>query len=139
MQGELRLKYKDLEAIVASHLVRDQVHFTNRIEFARATHATTLARILVDIPEKDQASTGGYAIFGRISKPSGRVVSTFERAWGLGETTGNGRDNPNRAIAVALEPGTHQLALVVKDVCSENVGVEYTAFEVPGYKALKQR
>jgi hypothetical protein len=46
-----RVKHKDLEAIITTQIVREQVHFTHRIEFARATHPTTLARIMVDIPE----------------------------------------------------------------------------------------
>ncbi len=139
-----RLKYMDLEAVVVSHIVRDQVHFTYRVEFARATHATTLAWILMDlprnqltIPDKDQDTAAGYAIFGRISKQSGRVASTFERAGELRELEENGREDRNRKIAVPLEPGSYQLALVVKDVATGNVGVTRTTIEVPDYEALK--
>jgi GWxTD domain-containing protein len=46
------VQYKDLEAVVVSRIVRDQIRISHRIEFLKATNATTLARILVYLPGK---------------------------------------------------------------------------------------
>lgn len=137
-----RIRYKDLEAMAVSQIIRDQVCFGYRIRFVRATHASTMATIVVDLPEdqlsaavKDRKSTDGYEIFGRITSPSGWVVSTFERRINGDE---HGREDPNRETTVPLKPGLYYLALVVKAVDSGNTGVSYTTFEVPGFDELEK-
>jgi GWxTD domain-containing protein len=137
------VKYKDLEAVAISRIIRDQVHFHHRIEYARATHASTVAKILVDIPDeqlsppgKEQDSAAGYEIFGRITKPTGWVVFEFERS---GEVDGKnipGQRHSGREATAALEPGPYELALVVKDIASGKVGVTHTTFEVPKFEEL---
>jgi GWxTD domain-containing protein len=138
-----RIRYKDLEGMAISKIIRDQVCFGHRIRFVRATHASTVATIVVDLPQglastavKDRKSATGYEIFGRISRPSGWVVSTFER-----RTNGDepGREDPNRETTVPLKPGFYYLALVVKAVDSGNTGVSYTTFKVPGFDELAER
>ena len=42
-----RVRFKDLEDMAVSHIIRDQVHFSYRVEYVRATHASTMARIVV--------------------------------------------------------------------------------------------
>lgn len=76
--------FKDLEAMVVSRITRHQVQFSHRIEFAQATQATTLTKILVDVPSNQQSSSRNstkplaeFEVFGRVSKPSGWVVATF--------------------------------------------------------------
>jgi hypothetical protein len=102
-----------------------------------------MARIVVEIPEaqlspprKDGKSTTGYEMFGRITRPTGWVISTFERSANADEHGETGQRNPNRETTVALEPGPYQLALVVKDIDSGKTGVMYTTFKVPGYGEL---
>jgi GWxTD domain-containing protein len=138
-----QVKFKDLEAMVVSRIIRHQVYFTHRIEYIRATHASTMARIVVEIPEaqlspprKDGKSTTGYEIFGRITRPTGWVISTFERSGNADEHEETGPRNPNRETTVALEPAPYQLALVVKDIDSGKTGVMYTTFRVPRYGEL---
>jgi GWxTD domain-containing protein len=138
-----RIRYKDLEAMAVSKIIRDQVCFNHRIRFVRATHASTMATIVVDLPEdqastavKDHKSTDGYEIFGRITSPSGWVVSIVERRI-HGEEPG--REDPNRETTVPLKPGLYYLALVVKAVGSGNTAVSYTTFEVPGFDELVER
>jgi len=96
----------------------------------------------VDLPEdqastavKDRKSADGYEIFGRITRPSGWVVSTVERRINGDEP---GREDPNRETTVPLKPGLHYLAIVVKAVNSGNTGVSYTTFEVPGFDELEK-
>jgi GWxTD domain-containing protein len=138
-----RIRYKDLEAMAVSKIIRNQVCFGHRIRFVRATHASTMATIVVDLQEdqastavKDRKSTDGYEIFGRITRPSGptgRVVSTFERRINGDEP---GREDLTRESTVPLKPGLYYLALVVKAVDSGNTGVSYTTFEVPGFDEM---
>jgi GWxTD domain-containing protein len=138
-----KVKYKDLETMVVAQVVRDQIHFSHRIEYARATHASTVARVVIDIPE-DQLSpyraaggpTSGVEIFGRMSKPTGWVVFTFERCDRRDEQNESGEHNPNEEATVALEPGRYQLSLVVKDNDSGRTGVIYTTIEVPKFEEL---
>jgi GWxTD domain-containing protein len=136
------IRYKDLEGMAVSKIIRDQVCFGHRLRFARATHASTMATIVVDLPEdqlsaavKDRKSTEGYEIFGRITSPSGWVVSIVERRINGDE---HGREDPNRESTVPLKPGLYYLALVVKAVDSGNTGVSYTTFEVPGFDELEK-
>jgi hypothetical protein len=124
-----------------SKIIRDQVCFGHRIRFVRATHASAMATIVVDLPEdqastavKDRKSTYGYEIFGRITRPSGLVVSTFESRINGDE---RGREDPNRETTVALKPGLYHLALVVKAIDSGKTGVSYTTFEVPGLDEME--
>jgi hypothetical protein len=49
-----QVHFKDLEAVVVSRLTRDQVRFTHRIEFAKATHATTFATISMSLASEHQ-------------------------------------------------------------------------------------
>jgi hypothetical protein len=79
-----KIRFKDLEALVVSRMLRDQVKFSYRVEFTAATHATTLARIHIQIPCEACTHDGqvvpslAYPLFIRVSKPSGWVVDTSE-------------------------------------------------------------
>jgi GWxTD domain-containing protein len=137
-----RIRYKDLEAMAVSKIIRNQVCFGHRIRFVQATHASTVATIVVGLPDdhastavKDRKSTGGYEIFERITSPSGWVVSTFETRINGDELS---REDLNRETTVPLKPGLYYLALVVKAVDTGNTGVSYTTFKVPGFDELAE-
>jgi GWxTD domain-containing protein len=142
------VKFKDLEALVTSRLVRDQVHFTWRSDFLKVTNDTVLVPVTVQIPnnqlsfrEKDGVHSATMNIFGRISTLSGRVVQTFEDSVS--------RDFPDSLFqqsvklqsiyqkAVPLRPGLYRLDLVIKDVQSGNVGVINSRLAVPRYEDEK--
>jgi len=79
------VKFKDLESIVTSRIVRDQLPFTYRFDFLRVTSDTVLVPITVQIPNRgmgfkmtDGVHTATLDLFARISTLSGRVVQTFE-------------------------------------------------------------
>jgi hypothetical protein len=63
--------FKDLEAIVVTRMVRDQVKFTHKTEFAPATQATTLTRIDVQTPWNLHPVE--YQLFVRVSRSLGSV------------------------------------------------------------------
>jgi GWxTD domain-containing protein len=139
------VKFKDLEAIVTSRIVRDQVHFTWRTDFLKVTNDTVLVPVTVQIPNtqlsfqsKEGIHSATINIFGRVSTLTGRVVQTFEDSVS--------RDFPESLFqqsvklqsiyqkAVPLRPGLYRLDLVIKDVQSGNVGVVNSRLQVPRYE-----
>jgi hypothetical protein len=137
------VQFKDLEAMVTSRIIRKQVHFSHRIEFAKATHATTSAEISVNVPSNQPSppnntanSRTQFELFGRVSKPSGWVVETFERKTSFAAQNNSGDAQPDTHFHLALAPGTYRLAIVVKDSASGDTGTLYTAFNVPGYSRV---
>src|ERR1700689_1558051 len=136
------VKFKDLEAIVTSRLVRDQVKFDYRYDFLRITSDTVLVPITVQIPvrqlsfqEKDGVDSASMDLFARVTSLSGRIVQTFEDSLRadfptslLQQSLGTSRIYQK---AVPLSPGLYRLDIVIKDVNSGNVGVVNTRLAVP--------
>jgi GWxTD domain-containing protein len=144
VQRPPEVKYKDLEAIVTSRMVRDQVKFSYRTDFLKVTSDTVLVPVTVQIPNsqlmfktKEGVHSASLNIFGRVSTLTGRVVQTFEDS-----VT---RDFPDSLFvqssklssiyqkALPLRPGLYRLDIVIKDVESGNVGVVNERLAVPRY------
>ena len=139
------VKFKDLEALVTSRLVRDQLKFEYRFDFLRITSDTVLVPITVQIPvrqlsfqEKDGVDSASMNVFARITTLSGRIVQTFEDTLRadypialLQKSLGTSRIYQK---AVPLSPGLYRLDVVVKDVNSGNVGVVNTRLAVPRFQ-----
>jgi GWxTD domain-containing protein len=139
------VKFKDLEAMTTSRLVRDQVKFDYRFDFLRITSDTVLVPITVQIPvrqlmfqEKDGVDSASMNMFARITTLSGRIVQTFEDTLRadyptalLQKSLGTSRIYQK---AVPLSPGLYRLDIVVKDVNSGNVGVINTRLQVPRFQ-----
>jgi GWxTD domain-containing protein len=142
------VKFKDLEAVVTSRVVKDQVKFDYRFDFLRITSDTVLVPITVQIPtrqlsfaEKQGVDSATVNLFARITTLSGRPVQTFE------DTVH--RDVPAALLqqslstssiyqkAVPLRPGLYRLDIVLKDVNSNNVGVVNTRLAVPRFEEDK--
>jgi hypothetical protein len=64
------------------------------------------------------------------------VLYTFERSGNVPGREEPGQQDPAPVTAVALEPGTYQLALVVKDLTTGDVGFTRTTLEVPSFEDL---
>jgi GWxTD domain-containing protein len=148
VQKPPEVKYKDLEAIVTSRMVRDQLKFTYRTDFLKVTSDTVLVPITVQVPNnqlqfksKEGVHSAELNIFGRVSTLTGRVVQTFEDSVM--------KDYPDSLFSLAtkqlslyqkslpLRPGLYRLDLVVKDVDSGNVGAVNTRLAVPRYDEEK--
>jgi GWxTD domain-containing protein len=148
VQRPPEVKYKDLEAIVTSRMVRDQLKFNYRTDFLKVTSDTVLVPITVQIPNnqlqyksKEGVHSAELNIFGRVSTLTGRVVQTFEDSVA--------KDFPDSLFqmsvkqmsvyqkALPLRPGLYRLDLVVKDVSSGNVGAVNTRLAVPRYDEEK--
>src|SRR5690348_13221417 len=145
VQKPPEVKFKDLEAVVTSRIVRDQMHFNWRTDYLKVTNDTVLVPITIQIPNSQlsfQAKDGIHSavinIFGRITTLTGRVVQTNEAPVS--------KDFPDSLFqqsmkmqsiyqaAVPLRPGLYRLDIVVKDVQSGNVGVVNTRLAVPRYE-----
>src|SRR5271166_6367693 len=142
------VKFKDLEAIVTSRMVRDQLKFQYRTDFLKVTSDTVLVPVSVQIPNnqlsfksKDGVHSAELNIFGRVSTMTGKVVQTFEDSVM--------KDYPDSLFSLAvkqmsiyqkslpLRPGLYRLDLVVKDVSSGNVGAINERLAVPRYDEEK--
>jgi GWxTD domain-containing protein len=143
-----QVKFKDLEAVVTSRIVRDQVHFSWRTDYLKVTNDTVLVPVTVQVPNgqltyqsKDGIHSATLNVFGRVTTLTGRVVQTFEDSVS--------RDFPDSLYqqslklqsiyqkAVPLRPGLYRLDIVIKDVHSGNVGVVNTRLAVPRYEDEK--
>jgi GWxTD domain-containing protein len=138
------VKFKDLEALVTSRIVRDQVHFSWRTDFLKVTSDTVLVPITIQMPNsqlsfqnKEGVHSATLNIFARVSTLTGRVVQTFEDSVS--------RDFPDSLFqqslklasiyqkAVPLRPGLYRLDIVIKDVQSGNIGVVNSRLQVPRF------
>jgi GWxTD domain-containing protein len=138
------VKFKDLEAVVTSRLLRDQVKFDYRFDFLRITSDTVLVPITIQIPkrqltfqQKDGVDTATVNLFARITSLTGRPVQTFEEAL-RDDTPASLLQQAQAGVriyqkAVPLSPGLYRLDIVLKDVNSGNVGVVNTRIAVPGF------
>jgi hypothetical protein len=141
VQAPPPVKFKDLEEVVSSRILRNQISFDYRFDFMRITSDTILVPVTVQIPnkqmtfrERDGAESASLNLFARITSMSGRVIQTFEDVIQ--------RDFPDSMLepslkgfsiyqkAVPLRPGLYKLDLVIKDVNSGNVGVVNTRLTV---------
>jgi len=148
VQRPPEVKYKDLEAIVTSHMVRDALKFQYRTDFMKVTSDTVLVPVSIQIPNnqlsfksKEGVHSAELNIFGRVSTLTDKVVQTFEDPVI--------KDYPDSLFsqavkqqsiyqkALPLRPGLYRLDIVVKDVNSGNVGAVNTRLAVPRYDENK--
>jgi len=139
------VKFKDLEAVVTSRIVRDQVHFNWRTDYLKVTNDTVLVPVTIQIPNsqlsfqsKDGIHSATMNIFMRVSTLTGRVVQTQEDPVS--------KDFPDSLFqqslklqsiyqkTIPLRPGLYRLDMVIKDVQSGNIGVVNTRLQVPRYE-----
>jgi len=142
------VKFKDLEAVVTSRIVRDQLHFSWRTDYLKVTNETVLVPVTIQVPNsqlsfqsKDGIHSATMNIFIRVSTLTGRVVQTQEDPVS--------RDFPDSLYqqslklqsiyqkAIPLRPGLYRLDLVIKDVQSGNIGVVNSRLQVPRYEDEK--
>jgi GWxTD domain-containing protein len=148
VQRPPEVKYKDLEAIVTSRLVRDSLKFQYRTDFLKVTSDTVLVPISVQIPNnqlsfkaKDGVHSAELNIFGRVSTLTDKVVQTFEdpvvKDYPDSLFNGAVKQQSIYQKSLPLRPGLYRLDIVVKDVNSGNVGAINTRLAVPRYDEEK--
>jgi GWxTD domain-containing protein len=148
VQRPPEVKYKDLEAIVTSRMVRDSLKFQYRTDFLKVTSDTVLVPISVQIPNnqlsfkaKDGVHSAELNIFGRVSTLTDKVVQTFEdpvvKDYPDSLFSGAVKQQSIYQKSLPLRPGLYRLDIVVKDVNSGNVGAINTRLAVPRYDEEK--
>jgi hypothetical protein len=140
------IRSKDLEALLTSRLVRHEVKFTQRVEFAAATHATTLASVDVQIAceacrrNSNVVSSPTYPLLLQVRKPSGWVVDTQEATAVIaGDEGPDSGFVPTAHLDVPLAPGTYQLAIAAKNSATGEAGVVLTRLDIPAFESLGMR
>lgn len=139
------IKFKDLEALSSSRIVRDQIKIKYQTASVRATDFTGIVSIAIEIPEVQilplQSSGMKLAqvnVFGRIlNSDSGRVIETFEDII-ISERGGQDGMLTTKMVEryehdALLRAGTYRLNLAVKDVASGSVGIVSDDLVVPWY------
>ena len=141
VQAPPPVKFKDLEEVVSSRILRNQISFDYRYDFLRITGDTILVPVTVQIQNKQMTfrnregiNSATLNLFVRITTLTGRIVQTFEDVIQ--------RDFPDSLLepslkgfsiyqkAVPLRPGLYKVDIVLKDVNSGNVGVLNTRLAV---------
>ncbi|HEX9760285.1 MAG TPA: GWxTD domain-containing protein [Candidatus Acidoferrales bacterium] len=148
MRAPDTVKFRELQELVVSRIVRNQLAFEYRFDFLRVAGDTVLVPITVQIANRQMTfrNTEGVHsatlnLFARITTITGRRVQVFEDVIQ--------RDVPESLLsqslegmsvyqkAVPLRPGRYRLDIVIKDVESGNVGVVNTVLPVPRYEETK--
>jgi GWxTD domain-containing protein len=137
--------FKVLEAVVSAHLFRSTIGFDHRVEFAPITHFTTAVLLTIEIPKLEfhrQAAqpneTPGLNVFCRISNANGRIVEGFyERVLQRDAAPQDSAGLYFLRESVLLRPGSYNLAIVVNDPASGDVGTVYTMLNVPSLKTTE--
>jgi GWxTD domain-containing protein len=140
--------FKDLEERVSTRIVGNELPFSYRADFLRATSTTVLVPITVQLRNRDLSFQGKQGLhsavldlYGRITDPGGRVIQTFEDVIS--------RDFPESLFegslelssiyqkAVPLRSGLYRLDLVIKDTHDDKIGVQSMALRVPRFEEEK--
>jgi GWxTD domain-containing protein len=136
-----KIRFKDLEALLVSRMVRNDVKFSQQIAYSAATHATTLARIDIEILcetcTRDGQTAVEYPLFVLVSKPSGRVVATSELTADVAmHDKSDSKLTLTAHLDVPVSPGTYQLGIAIKNATTGDAGVLLTQISVPTYELL---
>jgi GWxTD domain-containing protein len=139
------VKYKDLEALVSSRVVRDQLKFSYESDFLRLTGDTAMVPITVQVPNsamtyqsRDGVHRASLNLFARVSTLTGRVVSTFETEIrsdvpdSLLQQSLKGSSITQKSLP--LKSGLYRLDIVIKDTSSGDVGVVNARLAVPPFE-----
>ncbi|MGH9727587.1 MAG: GWxTD domain-containing protein [Candidatus Acidiferrales bacterium] len=136
------VQFKDLQVMLDSRVNLEQVHFNYRIKFARATHARTLAKIVIQVLNEQIASKNnrgesskGFEVFCRISRPDW-VVDTFERRINRDGQCSSDATQRDCEFNVPITPGAYRLAIAVKNVADGEVGTLHATISVPSYDEI---
>lgn len=140
-----QVRFRELQELVISRIVRNQLAFDYRFDYLRVSGDTVLVPITVQVSNRqmtfraiDGIHSATLNLYARITTITGRRVQIFEDIIQ--------RDVPESLLrqtlegisiyqkAIPLRPGNYRLDIVIKDVESGAVGVVNTALRVPRYE-----
>src|SRR5262249_13518078 len=136
--------FRDLESLVTSRIVRNQIHVDYSLDYLRITSDSVLVPITVQVPNRElefhsvrgvQSTT--LDIYARITNMTGRIVQTFEDSVARDFPESLFQESVKRSSiyqrAVPLRPGLYKLSVVIRDEANGNIGTLETALRVPRY------
>ena len=127
-------RFKDLQALLVAGIKRTDIDFEPSVALSRATRRTTIATFTVNVPGAQlhvNSDGWAYTVFGRVTNDRGRVELTFEHECSSADENESRCRWDGSVAAAALQPGSYQLGLVVKDVVGGQVGTACLPVEVP--------
>jgi GWxTD domain-containing protein len=151
LQRPPSVKFSDLAGITStdvSVLDKDPVDFDLRVDFFRQSDSKVITAFTVQASNKELAfaDVGGLQqasmnIFGRVTAVSGKRSGIFEdsvMATATADELNEARERKSvYQKAIALEPGTYKVDVVVRDVTTGNKGIRNLGFVVPRYDDKK--
>ena len=147
-----QVKFGDLQSSLYNQdvtvLDKDPVDFDLRVDFFRQSDTKVITAFTVQTNNKELsfADVGGLQqatlnIFGRVTAVSGKRSGIFEdsvSATATAEELTSSHDHKSvYQKAIALEPGTYRVDVVVRDVKTGNKGIKNLGFVVPRYDDKK--
>lgn len=141
-------RFKDLDTLVSSRIVRSQIHVDFALDYLRVTDDSVLVPITLQVANHDLefrevkgVRSAALDLYCRITTPTGRTVQTFEdvvaRDFPASLYSSAANLSSMYQKVVPLRPGLYRLDVVVRDEGSGNVGVIGTALRVPRYDPEK--
>jgi GWxTD domain-containing protein len=138
------IKYKDLEAVVSTHVSYTGFPFEIREDFVRLTDQQVLVPVTVLVSNNEMTYTntediyrGGVEIFGRVTTLNNRIEAVFEdevvRDFSPNEYEKAKSRSSIYQKRLILKPGLYKIDVAVKDLRSKRVGAITRRLEVPRY------
>jgi GWxTD domain-containing protein len=153
LQRPPQVKFGDLQSSLTAGtevtvLDKDPVDFDLRVDFFRQSDTKVITAFTVQTNNKELSfeDVGGLEqatlnIFGRVTAVSGRRSGIFEDSVATTTTADElASSRVHKSIyqkAIALEPGTYRVDVVVRDVKTGNKGIRNLGFVVPRYDEKK--
>ncbi len=137
-------KFRDLEAMVNTHISFNVLPMRVRTDFIRVTNSSVLMKITMQFDNKDlqfQLKDGVQKavvnIYGRVTTMSRRVVNTFEHTVDVSAPPEMLKDFAGRQSiyeeTIPLPPGTYRMNVVAKDVIAGTVNNDEERVSVPHF------
>jgi GWxTD domain-containing protein len=137
-------RFKDLAAVAVAHLIRDDVSFKYHFAPVPVTSFTALVPVTIEVPFFEFSQQGKtdepvrLNLFCRISDANGRIVETLEETIPQAASARQDSAEPYPfQKSVPLRPGLYEIAIVVGNPESGNVGSAFTELVVPSKTTQK--
>jgi GWxTD domain-containing protein len=144
LQKPPAVKFKDLEALVSTHVTYNILPMKVETDFIRVTNASVLTNVTMQFEnkdlqfqEKDGVEKAVINIYGRITTLSRRVVNTFEHTVEVPVAQKMLAEQMKHSSiwqeSIPLAPGMYRMNIVCKDVVAGTVQNYETAVTVPRF------
>jgi len=148
LQKPPQIKFKDLEAVVNTHISYNTLPVLVRTDFMRMTESTVLTSVTVQLNNKDLqfqdkegVSKAVVNMYARITSMARRIVTVWEEPVTIESPTEilsvASKRSSIYSHAVYLSPGTYRLNVVVKDVVGGTMNNVEVAMHVPRFEEEK--